>query len=99
MKESIKLAANIEGGLDDVIIHALESISSPCPQMPEGHAKLMVGSRNNRSKSLELSHQEKSSRLLRHCTSWTILDDSKENREIMQGQGEILNRRYFYNQA
>jgi hypothetical protein len=88
LKESIQLAANIEGGLDDIFVHALESISANCHQMLEANAKSMVGSRRNRSKCLRMSHYEKSNRLLRICSSWTMLDDSKENRGIASGQGE-----------
>ena len=87
MEESIKMAAEIEGGLDDIIINALDSISTP-------HTGSMSGGRVNRSKSLAMSHQEKSKRLLRQCTSWTQLDDTKANRGIVHGQGE--NRELFF---
>ncbi len=87
LNESLKLAANIEGGLDRTIIQALESISTQRYQAPEGNAKSLVGSGKNRWKILEMSHQEKSNRLLRQCSSWTMLEDSKENRGVINGQG------------
>lgn len=78
---------NIEGGLDRIIIQALESISTQRYQTPEGNSKTLVGSGMHRWKILEMSHKEKSNRLLRQCSSWAILEDSKENRGIIQGQG------------
>jgi hypothetical protein len=88
MNESIRFAADMEGGLDCIIIHALESISDQCHHIPEGSAKLLVGSRTNRSKNLKMSHQEKSNRLLRECSSWTVLEEPKENRGRAHGQSE-----------
>ncbi|KAL7543993.1 hypothetical protein ACHAXR_013438 [Thalassiosira sp. AJA248-18] len=79
LKESIKMAADIEGGLDDIIVNALDSISTPHHQSPESRAKSMMGGRANRTKCLMMSHQEKSKRLLRQCSSWTQLDDTKAN--------------------
>eukprot|EP00985_Skeletonema_marinoi_P007473 scaffold3288_cov182-Skeletonema_marinoi.AAC.3 len=70
IKESIKLTAASEGGIDDVIVRALDSISNE----PER--------RSSRSKKLILSHKEKSSRLLRHCSSWTQL----QSRSTAYGQ-------------
>eukprot|EP00984_Skeletonema_dohrnii_P023217 scaffold12289_cov125-Skeletonema_dohrnii-CCMP3373.AAC.1 len=70
IKESIKLTAASEGGIDDVIVRALNSISNE----PER--------RSSRSKKLILSHKEKSSRLLRHCSSWTQL----QSRSTAYGQ-------------
>ena len=88
LKESIKMAADIEGGLDEIIVNALDSISPHQRHSPETRVKLMSGARPNRTKSLMMSHKEKSRRLLRQCSSWTQLDDKKANRGIIHGQGE-----------
>ena len=71
IKESIKLTAAIEGGIDDILVRALCSIS-----INESER------RSSRSKKLMLSHNEKSRRLLRHCSSWTQL----QNRGTAYGQ-------------
>ncbi len=89
LKESIKMTADIEGGLDEIIVNALDSISPQHQSSPETRVKLMGGGGPNRTKSLMMSHQEKSRRLLRQCSSWTQLDDKKANRGIVHGQGEI----------
>ena len=86
LKESIKVAAIIEGGVDEIIINALDSISSVNHKSPKSSG--IGGNRSNRTKSLAMSHQEKSKRLLRQCSSWTQLDDTKANRGIVNGQGE-----------
>ena len=70
IKESIKLTAAIEGGIDDILVRALGSISNESER------------RSSRSKKLMLSHNEKSRRLLRHCSSWTQL----QNRGTAYGQ-------------
>ena len=70
IKESIKLAAASEGGIDDVLVTALDSIS------------YAPGRRSSRSKKLMLSHKEKSSLMLRHCSSWAQL----QNRSTVYGQ-------------
>ena len=81
LKESIQMAADIEGGIDDIIVNALDSISPPQHQSPEARAKssLTASGRSSRTKMLMMSHQEKSRRLLRQCSSWTQLDDTKAN--------------------
>ena len=86
LKESIKVAAIIEGGVDEIIINALDSISSLKHKSPKSSG--IGGSRSNRTKNLAMSHQEKSKRLLRQCSSWTQLDDTKANRGIVHGQGK-----------
>lgn len=88
LRESIKVASEIEGGIDDILINALDSISTPYHQSPEARAKTLSGGRSSRSKSLVMSHQEKSKRILRQCSSWTQLDDTKANRGNVHGQGE-----------
>jgi len=88
LKESIKVAALIEGGVDEIIINALDSISSINHKSPNQVSG--IGSRSNRTKNLSMSHQEKSKRLLRQCSSWTQLDDTKANRGIFHGQGESM---------
>jgi hypothetical protein len=70
IRESIKLTAAFEGGIDDVLVTALDSISNETAR------------RSSRSKKLMLSHKEKSSRLLRHCSSWTQL----QSRSTAYGQ-------------
>jgi hypothetical protein len=78
LKESIQLAANIEGGLDDIFVHALESIR-----------QCKINGRESSLKCLRMSHYEMSNRLLRNCSSLTMRYDSKENRGIAPGQGKI----------
>lgn len=85
LKESIKSAVEIEGGIDDMLLKGLESISRP-PM--DDQVKIIQSGRPNRSRSLAMSHAEKSKRLLRHCSSWTQLDDTRANRGIVNGQGE-----------
>ena len=87
LKESIKMAVDIEGGLDDIIVNALDSICVTQSQSPESRAKSMTGGRANLSKSLAMTHREKSKRLLRQCSSWTQLDDSETN-GLLRGQGK-----------
>ena len=87
LKESLKVAADIEGGLDEILVTALDSISAQ--QSPEIRSKSIIGGLrgpSSRSKSLAMSHQEKSKRLLRQCSSWTQLDNP--NHGIVHGQGE-----------
>lgn len=38
-----------------------------------------------------LSYRERSVRLVRHCSSWTLLDDTEENKTHYDGQGESIN--------
>lgn len=81
-KESIKMIAKTEERIDDIIVEALDSISTPSHH-PSSESR---NSKMNRSKSLFLSHQQISKRLLRQCSSWAQLDDMKKNRD--QGQGK-----------
>jgi hypothetical protein len=82
------MAADIEGGIDEIIVDALDSISSPQQQSPRRLAKSIDGSRSFRNKSSALSHQEKSMRLLRRCPSWTQLDDTQSIHRNVHGQGK-----------
>ncbi|KAL9187597.1 hypothetical protein ACHAXT_005975 [Thalassiosira profunda] len=84
LKESIKMAAETEGRLDDIILNALDSISAP--QNPSPKSRATVIRDRPRPKSLAMSHREKSRRILRQCSSWTQLDDSKSTHGIVQGQ-------------
>ena len=79
LKESIQMAADIEGGIDDIIVNALDSISPPQHQSEARAKSLTASGRSSRAKMLTMSHQEKSRRLLRQCSSWTQLDDTKAN--------------------
>lgn len=82
--ESIRMAAIIEGGIDNIIVNALDSISTP-NKSQDASTKSTI--RGNRIKSITaMSHKEKSKRLLRQCSSWTQLDDTKANRRIVHGQ-------------
>lgn len=40
-------------------------------------------------KRQSLSYRERSVRLVRHCSSWTLLNDTEENRTYYDSQGEI----------
>lgn len=97
LEESIKMTSEMEGAvLDDIIIHALDSISSPRLQPQESRSMGMSGSGGSRGKNirskrlLTMSHREKSRRLLRQCSSWTQLDDTRANYGAVHGQGESL---------
>jgi hypothetical protein len=88
LKESIEMAADIDGGIDEIIVNALDSISSPQQHSPQRLAKSTDGSRSIHNKNSVLSHQEKSLRLLRRCPTWTQLDDTQSNHRIVHGQGK-----------
>jgi hypothetical protein len=88
LRESIEMAADIDGGIDEIIVNALDSISSPQQHSPQRLAKSTDGSRSIRNKNSVLSHQEKSLRLLRRCPTWTQLDDTQSNHRIVHGQGK-----------
>ena len=87
LEESIKMTANIDGGIDETIVNALHSISLP-QQPSQQRLKAMNKSRSDRMKSSGLSHQEKSWRLLRRCPTWNQLDDTQSNHRIVHGQGK-----------
>ena len=72
LRDSIILTARNEGGIDDVLVSALGSIS----MKPE------------RSKALFMSHEQKSKRILQHCSSWTQLDDTRVNHGLIHGKGK-----------
>ena len=74
LRNSIKLTAMNEGGIDDVLVSALGSISM----------------KPDRSKALFMSHEQKSKRILQHCSSWTQLDDARINHGLIRGQGKDL---------
>lgn len=76
LRNSILSAARNEGGIDDALVNALGSISM----------------KPNRSKALIMSHEQKSKRILQHCSSWTQLDDAKANRGVIHGQGRKWQR-------
>uniref|UniRef100_A0A7S4HS27 Uncharacterized protein n=1 Tax=Odontella aurita TaxID=265563 RepID=A0A7S4HS27_9STRA len=75
-----------DAGFDDIVTTALDSITSMIP-FHEHHdprnaiAHPMVGSAGPGA-----SHRAKSALLLRHCSSWTQLDDNEENRALIDGQ-------------
>jgi hypothetical protein len=79
LRESIISTAKNEGGIDDVLVSALGSISS-----------LEERAKPYRSNALVMSHEQKSKRLLQHCSSWTQLDDTRANRGIVHGQGNMI---------
>ena len=76
IKEAINISADIEGGIDDIIVRALDSVF--LPNQPAVHS-------NHRKRSM-LSHKEKSLRLLQRCPIWTQLDDAAANHKIVYGQ-------------
>lgn len=80
MRNSIIFAAINEGGIDNALVNALGSIST----------------KPDRSKALAMSHEQKSKRILQHCSSWTQLDDTRANRGIIHGQGEQMLNSYVY---
>ena len=83
MRQSIISTARNEGGIDEVLVSALGSIS-----MRSGHAEERT--KPNRLKPLTMTHEQKSRRILQHCSSWTQLDDTRANRGIVHGQGKNL---------
>jgi hypothetical protein len=90
LKESIKMVADIEGGIDEIIVNALHSISLPQQHLQQRLGQTMNESRSNRMKGSVLSHQEKSWRLMRRCPTWNQLDDTQSNHRILHGQGKNM---------
>ena len=66
----------------DIVKDALDSLSfeNLLSEVPE-----TISPRRRPS----LSHRERSIRLVRHCSSWTLLDDTKENKTYYDSQGKI----------
>jgi hypothetical protein len=87
LRESIISTARSEGGIDDVLVSALGSISN-------NYSLLEDRTKPHRSHALVMSHEQKSKRLLQHCSSWTQLDDTRANRGIVHGQGKMKSRRF-----
>ena len=80
IKEAIDISADIEGGIDDIIVRALDSLFLPNqPASPDRYVKSTDGGHSNRKKISMLSHKEKSLRLLQRCPKWTQLDDAATN--------------------
>eukprot|EP00804_Cyclotella_cryptica_P015537 CCRYP_003558-RD/>CCRYP_003558-RD protein AED:0.28 eAED:0.29 QI:3004/0.8/0.66/1/0.4/0.33/6/0/964 len=79
LRESIISTARNEGGIDNVLVSALGSISN-------NYRSLEDRAKPYRSNALVMSHEQKSKRLLQHCSSWTQLDDTLANRGIVHGQ-------------
>lgn len=48
----------------------------------------------DRSKALAMTHEQKSKRILQHCSSWTQLDDTRSNRGLVHGQGKSSRLKY-----
>ena len=76
LHDSILSTARTEGGIDDVLVSALGSISV-----------------KDRSNALAMTHEQKSKRILQHCSSWTQLDDTRYNRGLVHGQGKSSRHR------
>lgn len=72
-------------GVEDVVKDALDSlaIADVSSEMPE---------RASRVRRPSLSYRERSVRLVRHCSSWIWLDDTKENKTYYDSQGEKYTR-------
>jgi hypothetical protein len=70
--------------IDDIILEAMENISSLTHRENFGSNSPTSVTRRNRQ--LSLTTQEKSERLLRHCSSWTKLDQSFPSMSIFQSQ-------------
>ena len=70
--------------IDDILIEAMESISNLT--LRESYLSNSPTSVSRRNRQLSLTTQEKSERLLRHCSSWTKLDQSLHSRSAFQSQ-------------
>ena len=70
--------------IDDIIVEAMESISTLAHRENFGSNSPTSVTRRNRQ--LSLTTQEKSERLLRHCSSWTKLDQSLQSLSMFQSQ-------------
>ncbi len=93
MRQSIRCAAELEGGIDEVVVNALGSLTnSQTESLDDSGKPTNISGRINRSRGLALSHKEKSRRIFQHCSSWTQLDDTRANRGMVHGQGENIDR-------
>jgi hypothetical protein len=80
-RDRTNVVSKIIDTVDDVVKDALDSLSqeNPPSQLPN---KL------SRIRRQSLSHRETSVRLVRHCSSWNLLDDTDENKTYYDNQGE-----------
>jgi hypothetical protein len=69
---------------DEILLEALESISGLTYREPGSSPNSSISSSRRRS---SFNHRERSSLLLRHCNSWTQLDDVNHNRNHVANQG------------
>lgn len=69
--------------VEDIVKDALDSLAlvNLSTEQPDQKSSRMRQS---------LSYRERSVRLVRHCSSWTLLDDTEENKTHYDGQGEIM---------
>lgn len=84
--------------LDEIVVEAIESISTlSYRENISGQSPLSI----RRNKSITLTNREKSVRLLRHCTSWTKLENATRHRFTTQisvlsaRMAENANERYI----
>jgi hypothetical protein len=68
---------------DDIILEALESISG----LTYREESLVASIPTSFSPRKSFSHREKSIRLLRQCSSWTQLENTRDNRLLLERQG------------
>ena len=73
---------------DDIVLDALESISG-LSYRSNATSLAAIGVPESFSPRKTLSHRQKSVRLLQHCPSWTQLENTLENRRLLERQGEI----------
>jgi hypothetical protein len=83
-------AAELFEDIDDIVLDAMESISTLNFRGSFG-SNTPPGSRRNRPSSF--STREKSQRLLRHCSSWTKLEQSSFSHSLFEYQSPVMSIR------
>ena len=95
---------------NNILLDALESISNfsnsnpndadtqPIPWTSSADNIIAVSVPRTPTPQKSFSHQEKSSRLLRRCSSWTQLENSSDNRKLLERQGtfSFVDRKHAY---
>ncbi|KAG7355223.1 hypothetical protein IV203_004579 [Nitzschia inconspicua] len=78
------------GDIDDVgvILQAMEDLSTPDPILEE--AEEGTSDINDERRTLRYSYRRRSERLLKHCSSWTQLQDTLDDRVILERQVPML---------
>ncbi|KAG7359261.1 hypothetical protein IV203_015850 [Nitzschia inconspicua] len=76
-----------------VILQAMEDLSTPDPilvEEEEEEEEEKTGEIKDERRTLQYSYRRRSERLLRHCSSWTQLQDTLDDRAILEQQVPML---------